>query len=109
MAQLSSSSKLACPTCGSNRLRHSHQTSFTDKLRGLIGQRPYRCRSCQLRFYEKVQAIPLTREEIRLQQKEQLTRTLIAVALTSVLGLGLLIPYFSSKPPIEQLAPLQQP
>ena len=42
---------LRCPSCGWMDVRHSMPRSFFDRLVGLIGLVPYRCRSCGKRFY----------------------------------------------------------
>lgn len=40
-----------CPKCGEDRAHRSHRSSFKDHLYRLADMIPYRCRSCQQRFY----------------------------------------------------------
>jgi len=44
---------LACPNCGSRRLRHAHRRTLSERLWSLVGVYPLRCRDCRLRFTER--------------------------------------------------------
>jgi hypothetical protein len=39
-----------CPNCGSKDLRYAHLRSPSEKIAGLAGVRPLRCRDCRHRF-----------------------------------------------------------
>jgi len=41
---------LTCPQCGSRDLRHSHFRNAVERLGGLFGIYPLRCRVCRARF-----------------------------------------------------------
>ena len=42
-----------CPNCGGQNVRPSLAIRLEDKLRGFFQYIPYRCRSCQHRFYKR--------------------------------------------------------
>jgi transposase-like protein len=42
-----------CPNCAGRNVRASHAIRFEDKLRGMFHFTPYRCRTCQNRFYSR--------------------------------------------------------
>jgi len=42
---------MTCPKCGSDNVRSSHHSRWTDWLHRLRSQRAWRCRECRLRFY----------------------------------------------------------
>jgi len=44
---------LACPRCGSRHIRRSHRVNGFERLRGLLGYRPYRCHECLSRSFLK--------------------------------------------------------
>jgi hypothetical protein len=46
-----------CPNCHGRNVRPSQAIRFKDKLRALFQYTPYRCRTCQHRFYERVKAV----------------------------------------------------
>lgn len=48
---LSGETELICPVCYSDSPRRSHRRSVKDYLIGITLLRPWRCRSCDLRFY----------------------------------------------------------
>ena len=41
-----------CPNCSGRNVRSSQAIRFKDKLRALFHYAPYRCRTCQHRFYQ---------------------------------------------------------
>ena len=42
---------LTCPVCRSRDIRRSARRSLREKFWSLIGRYPYRCYTCQTRFY----------------------------------------------------------
>ena len=43
-----------CPRCGSETLHRSHREGFYERVvMKLVGVRPYRCESCNERFYSR--------------------------------------------------------
>ena len=46
-------SDLFCPRCYSYLVRRSRRRTIKDRWKGLLGERPYRCEECDLRFYAK--------------------------------------------------------
>jgi transposase-like protein len=46
-----------CPVCGGRNVRRSEPVGLEDKIRGMFHQSPFRCRSCQHRFYGRVAAV----------------------------------------------------
>lgn len=49
---LSSSKRLACPSCGSSHLARSHMKGIYEHLlRSVFQVKPYRCMSCDSRHY----------------------------------------------------------
>ena len=42
---------MLCPQCRSGRCRRSRRQSWSDYAISLIGLRPWRCRTCALRFF----------------------------------------------------------
>lgn len=42
-----------CPICSGRNVRHSMPISFEDKVRAMFHYTPYRCRTCQHRFYSR--------------------------------------------------------
>jgi len=43
-----------CPNCGSYLVRRSFRAGFVEKVfYRLIGLRPYRCRGCETRFFDR--------------------------------------------------------
>ncbi len=49
---------LICPRCRSDQCRRSKRRRLRDYLVGVSGARPWRCRSCELRFFAWV--VPVT-------------------------------------------------
>ena len=48
---------LVCHACGSNLIHRSHHSnSFERILLRLVGARPFRCESCEHRFYSRWKA-----------------------------------------------------
>lgn len=43
----------ACPKCCSKQIRRAHRMNSLDRLRCLLGYRPYRCQECLSRFFLK--------------------------------------------------------
>jgi hypothetical protein len=44
---------LICPACHSGNARRSHRRSFLDYALSVIGTTPWRCASCEKRFYAR--------------------------------------------------------
>ncbi len=42
--------QIACPKCGTRDVRVSHRRSWPERLRGLVGFYPLRCRRCKERW-----------------------------------------------------------
>jgi transposase-like protein len=42
-----------CPICGGQNVRPAHPIRLEDKVRAWFKYTPFRCRSCQHRFYDK--------------------------------------------------------
>ena len=42
---------MVCPICGGQRCRRSRRRSVRDFVVGLSGVRPWRCHTCEVRFY----------------------------------------------------------
>jgi hypothetical protein len=48
------SAELFCPRCGSERLHRSHRDNAYERyVLKVVGVRPYRCESCNLRFMSR--------------------------------------------------------
>ena len=44
----------SCPSCGSESVRRSYRVGLVEKLfYRLIGLRPYRCTTCEARFFDR--------------------------------------------------------
>ena len=43
----------ACPICGGRNVRRSDSVRFEDKIMNWLRYNPFRCRTCQHRFYKK--------------------------------------------------------
>jgi hypothetical protein len=43
----------ACPICGGRNVRRSESVRFEDKMMGWLKYNPFRCRTCQHRFYKR--------------------------------------------------------
>ena len=43
----------ACPLCGGRNVRRSESMRFEDKVMGWLRYAPFRCRTCQHRFYKR--------------------------------------------------------
>lgn len=51
MTEDSDSRKHACPNCGSESIRRSLRSGFIENIAyRIIGLRPYRCKTCGVRF-----------------------------------------------------------
>jgi len=42
-----------CPICNGRNVRRSESVRFEDKVMGWLRYTPYRCRTCQHRFYKR--------------------------------------------------------
>ena len=42
-----------CPSCGGRNVRPAQAIRLEDKIRALLRYVPYRCRTCQYRFYKR--------------------------------------------------------
>jgi hypothetical protein len=42
-----------CPSCGGRNVRTAQAIRLEDKIRALLRYVPYRCRTCQNRFYKR--------------------------------------------------------
>lgn len=45
---------MICPQCHSARCRRSRRRTVADYVIGVFGLRPWRCRSCETRFYARL-------------------------------------------------------
>jgi hypothetical protein len=52
---------MICPQCRSGDCFRSRRSGISDFLASLTALRPWRCHSCDLRFYAKSVALPFTR------------------------------------------------
>jgi hypothetical protein len=52
---------MICPQCRSANCFRSHRSGATDFLHKLVGRKPWRCHSCELRFHARRVAIPFSR------------------------------------------------
>jgi transposase-like protein len=43
----------ACPNCGGRNVRQAHAIRLEDTIRAWFRYSPYRCRTCQNRFYKR--------------------------------------------------------
>jgi hypothetical protein len=43
--------RMICPSCKENRAHRSHRRNFKDRIVALISMKPYRCHTCNHRFY----------------------------------------------------------
>jgi len=56
MEKLSKAADLACPFCGSRRIRRSHRRAFLEHFSSrFLRRRPFRCMDCYERFYSPEQ------------------------------------------------------
>jgi hypothetical protein len=56
--------QISCPWCSeTTSIRRSHKR-WQDLPRYLLGQRPYRCRICGKRFYQRTVTLPLHSKEV---------------------------------------------
>ena len=59
MEKLSKTVDLACPFCGSRRIRRSHRRAFVERiLSRFLPRRPFRCMDCSQRFYSHAESRP---------------------------------------------------
>ena len=42
---------LTCPICRSRSIRRSARRNFVERIWSMVGRYPYRCASCQARFF----------------------------------------------------------
>ena len=55
--------QISCPWCSELKsIRRSH-TRWQDLPRYLLGKRPYRCRVCGNRFYERAASLPVSQKQ----------------------------------------------
>jgi hypothetical protein len=52
---------VSCPGCGSKNLRISQVRGFKNRIRGMIGILPFRCRQCERRFDARIWNFSLIR------------------------------------------------
>ncbi len=63
-------SQRKCPGCGAERTVRS-RSRFLDGLPAMLGRKPYRCRSCQKRFYVTVQEVKASPAETRRESRNR--------------------------------------
>ena len=44
-------SRIICPSCGSQNIRHSRRRNLLERLLGFLPSHPFRCRDCRERFW----------------------------------------------------------
>jgi DNA-directed RNA polymerase subunit RPC12/RpoP len=102
---------MLCPKCKVDHAHRSHRTGLVERLAGLIGYYPYRCRECGHRFLQFRYASPpesptrrhaeaereirAIRVRIRWQRKK---RALLLYGFGALIFLGFL--YFITRPSI---------
>jgi hypothetical protein len=53
LAQAIAAGMPKCPNCGGQNVRPSQAIRLEDKIRALFHYSPFRCRTCQNRFYKR--------------------------------------------------------
>lgn len=99
---------MLCPKCKIDHAHRSHRTGLVERLGGLIGYYPYRCRECGHRFLQFRYATPTegpakrsaaeqeiksTRGHIRWQRKK---RAFLLYGFCALVFLGFL--YYITRP-----------
>jgi len=103
-----------CPHCGSSEIRYSYSSQWSDTIHRVLGRDAYRCRKCQVRFFQRrVKAASGNLNErgekgeqhSEFMRRKRLTRRLLTVAVLvlmfSVFGLFLLRITKDHPPPIS--------
>ena len=49
---------MLCPKCKTDRAHRSHRNGLRERLAGIVGYVPYRCRDCGLRFLNFFYSLP---------------------------------------------------
>jgi predicted RNA-binding Zn-ribbon protein involved in translation (DUF1610 family) len=90
---------LACPKCGSRRVRRSHRSNTLDRLVGLFGYHAFRCQECLSRPFLKTsdlrERIHHTSRKRQAERRRTWSRTRREIILWSggILGFLLILSY----------------
>jgi len=86
---------MTCPKCGSEDIRSSHQTQWSDWFHRARHESAWRCRKCHARFYARAEpGTEPPRHSRKRRERKRGSKTLQRFIVQAIIGVILLLVFY---------------